>query len=1144
MSAQPTIPFQVLDISLDKKNLIEASAGTGKTYSIALLALRLLLEIPPGKSKPLSIDQILMVTFTKYAVAELQTRIRMFIRTALHICESGATSEEKDIVTIVERAKKKFGTEETIQLLKQAVVMMDETAIMTIHSFCQQILTEYAFDTEQTFGTKAISGGDYDLVIQHSVHRFWRNHITTLSVPVVERLKSFLSIGTLVDMSQKTIGGKKLWLRAPIDDVLSDLQQEKFVSDCLAVESVIEKHHQEAIEYLQSNVVQLKELCMNNTYAKKWIIDQPQLFEEPEMLLEKVIEESSKQYVQKIFAELFTIYQLIQDLEKDKKNIIGLYYNRLMQYALHEITGDVARQKEENGWISFDDMIAKVRDAVMVNDNLCHLIRNKYHAVFIDEFQDTDSIQYEIFHRLFHLNTTLYYIGDPKQSIYGFRKADMNTYFKAKNEGVDRVLAMNTNYRSSASMIEALNLFYKPSPDFDTFHFEGSADSIEYIQVHTPTTAENHFFQYNGKSVPSLSIIDDLQNKDEIQRATAAQVAELLRDDYEICIDGKPTKLQPADIGILVGTKYEARAIKNRLSAFKIPAVTLEDDKVLETEQARELYYVLHAVVTMEKDKIQKALLTELAGFTVRDLSLLQMEIVIERFKTYQHTLFATEKGIYVMMTRFANDHQLRERMLHPDTKNGERKLSNWIQLLELLNGVENKKQWTPHELLSWLGKIADGKKIEGDEYVQRIDSDENAVKIITVHKSKGLEYKVVLAPNLDLNTTTPNHIKTEDFRSETDGQYYFDQKGLLTEDCEAWRIKQSEQENRRLIYVALTRAKYKCYVFANYREKEKSSLRKFLSVLSENKTPSINNFVSWEKPSTLNPSIFKYRSNAAVVLPNYRKADDFSLLETGWKKLSYSALNPPHTIAVSTALPVLQVSAYDSFIFEQLKKGAKTGNLLHYIFEQADFTDSTYWPKIIQYAAKRVGTTLTDEMMEGLMQMMHHVCTVDLPGGLKLNTVGNDKKLNELEFDFPISLIHRKQLEALSPTATPWQIQSDDTLQGLMNGKMDLFFESEGKYYLLDWKSNHLGYQTDDYTDDRVAEAMTANNYHLQYHLYTVALYKYLQLRLPGFDYDKHFGGVIYLFVRGIRIGENNGIFYHQPERRLIEGMLHVFDS
>jgi exodeoxyribonuclease V beta subunit len=188
----------------------------------------------------------------------------------------------------------------------------------------------------------------------------------------------------------------------------------------------------------------------------------------------------------------------------------------------------------------------------------------------------------------------------------------------------------------------------------------------------------------------------------------------------------------------------------------------------------------------------------------------LNQEVVLERFKIYQQSLFASGQGVYVMLMQFVHDHQLRERMLDLDRDNGERKLSNLIQLMELLNSVENKKQFTPHELLAWMVKAVEGKEMEGDEFVQRIDNDETSVKIITVHKSKGLEYKVVLAPNLDLDTASKTHVTTEEFRSETDGLYYFEQRGLLTQECEGWRTIQAEQENRRLLYVALTRAKYK----------------------------------------------------------------------------------------------------------------------------------------------------------------------------------------------------------------------------------------------------------------------------------------------------------------------------------------------
>jgi exodeoxyribonuclease V beta subunit len=405
----------------------------------------------------------------------------------------------------------------------------------------------------------------------------------------------------------------------------------------------------------------------------------------------------------------------------------------------------------------------------------------------------------------------------------------------------------------------------------------------------------------------------------------------------------------------------------------------------------------------------------------------------------------------------------------------------------------------------------------------------------------------VVLAPNLDLDTASKTHVTTEEFRSETDGLYYFEQRGLLTQECEGWRTIQAEQENRRLLYVALTRAKYKCYVISYQKLRGGSTVKNFITALKENKSVGINDLIHWEDPSSLNPATYRYRNATSSAPPKYLKADGFSLLDMGWKKMSYSALNPPHQIGTIIPEQLPTPTPYDRFIFEQLKKGAHTGNLLHYIFEQADFTNPSDWKKLIHKAARRLGTSIDDNDTEGLYQMMQQVLQVDLPlpsGVFSLSSVANNQKMNELEFDFPVQQLPTKVFENLSPANTPWQLQAEDTLQGIMNGKMDLFFEHNGKYYILDWKSNHLGYQTEDYARDKVADAMTANNYHLQYHLYTVALCLYLRWRLPDFDYDKHFGGVIYLFVRGIRIGEENGIFYHQPERRLIEDMLELFGS
>jgi exodeoxyribonuclease V beta subunit len=233
--------------------------------------------------------------------------------------------------------------------------------------------------------------------------------------------------------------------------------------------------------------------------------------------------------------------------------------------------------------------------------------------------------------------------------------------------------------------------------------------------------------------------------------------------------------------------------------------------------------------------------------------------------------------------------------------------------------------------------------------------------------------------------------------------------------------------------------------------------------------------------------------------------------------------------------------STYDEFVFRTIKRGAHTGNLIHYIFERIDFRRPDHWEAVIDKAIKRLSgkqpETFTRQMNDMLRQVVE---TVIVPGeDLQLSQVGWEDRLSELEFDFPLSEFATNRLAQLAAGgATPFSVKPDQQLEGIMNGKVDLIFRHAGKYWILDWKSNHLGDRTSDYSVSRVRESMTENNYHLQYHIYALALRRYLSTRLPDFDYDRDFGGCVYLFVRGMRVGGDTGIFFHKPERELLDRM------
>ncbi|HJT74329.1 MAG TPA: UvrD-helicase domain-containing protein, partial [Chitinophaga sp.] len=444
--------FDAATVPLQDSNLIEASAGTGKTYSIAILVLRLVLE------KGLSVKDILMVTFTKAAVAELEERVRLFIRTA-HKVTLGHEIRDANIFRIVEEAVDRAGIEQVRQQLKDAVLFLDETSVLTIHSFCQKTLNEFAFETDQLFGAEMIQ--DTKALISEEVQKFWRKYVTTLHAELLEKIWEPDLMTSITMAMEEHMGGKRYYAYQPGRDYsITGKEQGQWLQQLDLAEEKKGRTEAVLLDYVEDKKEEIKAICEKNTHAKKNLLP---YIDEPEKFISTLIEKKSAAYVTKLFPEVLELVAKTEAADEERKEIVQQVISRLYCLAIEVITAGVRGYKKRNNLLSYDDMITNLHNALVEKDNsrLVSVMQEKYKAVFVDEFQDTDRLQYEIFEKAFGTGSILFYIGDPKQSIYAWRKADIFTYFKAR-ASVQHVYGMNRNFRSSALFIEAMNKFFLP----------------------------------------------------------------------------------------------------------------------------------------------------------------------------------------------------------------------------------------------------------------------------------------------------------------------------------------------------------------------------------------------------------------------------------------------------------------------------------------------------------------------------------------------------------------------------------------------------------------------------------------------------------------------------------------------------------
>ena len=678
-------PFDSTEVALAGTNLIEASAGTGKTYSIAIMVLRLVLEVR------LPIKEILMVTFTKAAVAELEERVRAFIRNAYRV-STGHTIDDVTITLIVDRQVKNEGLEKVQLRLQEAVLFLDESAVMTIHGFCQQTLTEFAFEAGQVFGAETLQ--DTGLLIEEQVNKFWRKEVTTMPEPLLAALlEGGLTRDLLTSVITEHLNGKRYlpYEGGKVYDCSGD-QHQQWMEELQELQQKEKALRDTVINFISSNRDRLILQGEKSTYSKKGFNP---LIDKPEQWFEQFRLKKTTEYVSKHFPDVLTLCNDCDDAnERVKKQYIKIL-SHLYCMAIAMVSQAVSETKERKNLVAFDDMIEKVHSALTKkpNERLIKSLQQKYKAVFIDEFQDTDKLQYEIFETAFRTDTIVFFIGDPKQSIYAWRKADLHTYFRARN-AVGNVYEMNINFRSSASYIHAMNEFFAVD---DPFLFNGERDGIEYVDVQAPSNPGKGKLLLDGEEAKPVTI-RFVETKGNAGAALVADVIQLLDDKrYRLQHGEDKVALQPSDIGILVRSHKEGASIKRQLARYGIPAVTIGEAKVLESEEATIIWHFLIAMEEPNRGNINRALIGPLTGYNADTILLLKEELVTDKFRSYRKAW--EEAGVYTAMMNIVSDFNISNHLLSGNSEQGERSITNVYQLIELLHKVQVRQNFSTLEL-------------------------------------------------------------------------------------------------------------------------------------------------------------------------------------------------------------------------------------------------------------------------------------------------------------------------------------------------------------------------------------------------------------------------------------------------------------
>ena len=1213
-------PLDPLNLPLSGVHLIEASAGTGKTYTITSLFLRLLLE------RGLSLEQIVVVTFTKAATAELSARIRARLRDALaQLDREGEPGTQLDptLTQILARAENRTSAR---RRLLSSLQQMDEASIFTIHGFCQRMLIEYAFESRVSFDVDLVT--DQRPLIQQIVQDFWAKEVTVLDEA---RVRFLQQTGTgLADFVSLAFAAIQ-WPDMPLVEAPAELDTaltlERYLMTRRQAQAIWQRSGGEVRQLLLGSTA-LNRGSYKPETLERWFEELDELFRTDGRSLHNftdAVQRLSRTTLSertnsgkitpehKFFEACEWLCAAHAQAADAFDNWLTHFKGRLVAYARAE----ARRRKLEGHLVSFDDLLQKMAAALQGphGEVLAKRIRKKYPAALIDEFQDTDPIQYAVFSRIYgKQQSSLFLIGDPKQAIYAFRGADIFAYLKAAEDAGANAWTLSTNYRSDPSLVRALNtLFQRPWRPFllDGISYvkvqprHGAADSLHEPGVPDSERRLEILFVERAKLGVGQRTINRRFSEQSLPDWVAADIARLLSSGASI--DDRP--IRPNDIAVLTRTNQQAHDMGHALRRLRIPSALIGDTSVFDTSEADEVRLLLRAMADPQSGgALRSALCTPSMGVSATELAELASdeeawERWVDAFRRL-HELWGTRGFVHAMQT-LMREREVSARALA--LLDGERRMTNLRHLTELLHQAESDQHLGVSGLSSWFDEVvfnpAARLGLAPDSLQIRLESDDHAVRLTTMHKSKGLEYPIVYCPHLwrDASLFKPDikHLKVHD----EDGAHQL-RLDLRPAEAKAAALaaaqRESLAEHLRLAYVAHTRAKHRTVVvWGAFWHAEDSPLGYLLYQPSQelgglSETPA--NRIAHMSDGDLRHALgeLEHASEGAIsvrslepepapeylreaALPERLAARPLTRpIDRSQRTTSFSQLTQHHareTLVASLGKDVDDVLAHDSstppgpvgeaIALADFPKGARTGELLHSILEHADFTNQASLQAQVTLELQRYGFA-PEEWASSVFDALSDVLETSLPGAddLRLSRVARKQRVSEMEFTLPLagagersSLLSSTRLAAVFEAHAPPEFGAYlervkglgfTPLSGFLRGFIDLVFEHEGRFFVVDFKSNHLGGHSPDYAPPLLRAPMAEHHYYLQYHLYVTALHRHLRARRPSYDYDRDFGGVHYLFLRGMapQYPAETGVFFDRPARVLIEALSALFEG
>jgi len=1213
-----------LTLPLQGSQLIEASAGTGKTFTIALLYVRLVLGHGqnPGSALAAGIlpPNLLVVTFTEAATQELRERIRTRLTQAADIFSREPPAPTPETALLVQLRDQNYPDPDTWPECRRRLLLaaewMDEAAISTIHSWCHRMLAEHAFDSGSLF--RMSLEADQKERLNEVVQDYWRTFLYPLPEDAIKDVLAHWQTPEQLRSSLQPLLAEAAAWPVPEQDITTIIgilqAQRRQRLQALKQHPWIQWRNE--VTALLDDLHKCKRLNGNSRRSMLGAWDALCEWAGSEQPLpDKLNSAGFKNQTPAGLAGTLKgegpvpqhpAFTAIADLLDFSSNP-GSARADILRHAAAWVAHRLDRVKQQRAEMGFDDLLTRLDQALNGprGEQLAATIRRQFPAALIDEFQDTDPVQYRIFNRIYRVtdndpDTCLLMIGDPKQAIYAFRGADIYTYLAARRDVGKRTHTLGRNFRSSRPMVAAVNRLFSHAdqhcPEGAFLFGQGEQSALPFQPVSAQGSSRQ--WEVEGQPQPALTFwtlepdsgksVTKTRSREVIARACAGEIARLLtlgqqgRAGFRKEDNGDLQPLQPGDIAILVNDRTEARVIREALARRHIKTVYLSDrDSVLTAPVALEILAWLRAFAEPRQlALVRSALATPTLGQSWQKLDQLltdelALEKEIERFQNYRQQW--QSQGILPVLHTFLMDYDVPARVLQRPY--GERILTDIFHIAELLQQdslqLDGEQALVQHYI-----RMLQSAEDEHEHRILRLESDAGLVKVVTVHKSKGLEYPLVFLP---FGTACRPTREQQAFV-----RYHDDQGRRVTQfEPQPEHLARAEQERLgediRKLYVALTRARHATWVGAPaLADWPRSGLGYLLGASREDAdttliTPHLQTLAEQEAGIAVRPvpepADHHYQPPAPAqpgpALDVARPARE------DWWIASYSAIEyqgkggggvlPDAHSDDAEAENLLEEAGLQPAgtghpgpsapARHRFPKGAAAGTFLHDLLEwcaRAGFASLLDDPAPLrEYIDRRCRSRGWEEWSAALTDWLLELFRTPLPvnaGGTETVRLADLTRLQpELEFWYQSCQVNTLTLDRLVSTyILPGKDRPQAearTFNGMLKGFIDLVFESGGRYYVLDYKSNYLGEDDTAYTPEALVQAILDKRYDLQYTLYLLALHRALRTRLPDYDYDRHIGGAVYLFLRGCH-APAAGTFSDRPPRTLIEQLDRLFDG